>query len=193
VRAGRRAVGVGWGLVAGFLVLLDPLAAQTVLESPAFSDPNLLAAIFMPPLKPNRALDEPVTLPDSGFKATRQEFRRDLRRPPIPKDWESFDNQYAPASYPSQPTLRLMEKGMYEVNQTLYGLKLFERKVNSLLSLEWTMRELGGYDPRSKANAPDDFFDHARVKTEFNWDAPIGLYVGVRFQIKCDSIFQFWK
>ena len=86
-----------------------------------------------------------------------------------------------------------MEKGMYEVDQTLYSFKLFERKVNSLFNLEWTMRQLSDYDARSRANGLDTFFDHAKVRTDFNWDAPIGLYVGVRFQVKCNSIFQFWK
>src|ERR1051326_3965547 len=192
MRVSRTAVKVVWGFAIGLVVFASQLAAQTVLESPSFSNPNLLAAIFMPQ-KPVRMVDEPVVPSDPGFTRTRHEFRLDARKARIPADWEEFETMYGPASRPGQPTLRFMEKGMYEVNQTLYSLKLFERKINSLLSLEWTMSELGGYDSRSKANELDNFFDHARVKTEFDWDAPIGLYVGVRFQLQCDSIFQFWK
>jgi len=192
MRASRKTVVVGCGLAIGSAVFLNPLVAQTVLESPAFSDPNLMAAIFAPS-KPVRTFDEPVTRLDSEYTGMRKEFRLKPRKFPIPKNWEAFDKRFAPEKHNGKPVLQLLENGMYEVNQVVYSVKLFERNVNTLLNFEWSMRELGGYDSRTKANAPDNFFDHAKVKTEFDWDAPVGLYVGVRFQIKCHSIFQFWK
>jgi len=192
MRASRKVVAVAGGLVLSILWPSSPTNAQAVLESSSFADPNLLAAIFTPSKSERRAAE--VTAPAArDFVDVRHEFSL---RPPkyrIPENWEAFERQYAPKTDHSKPTLNLMEKGMYEVNQTLYSLKLFEKQVNSLLSFEYTMRELGGYDPRSKQNKIDDFFDHAKVKTEFDWDAPIGLYVGVKLQIQCDSIFQFWK
>jgi hypothetical protein len=192
MRASRNAVAVGCGLAIGCAAFLNQLVAQPALESPAFSDPNLMAAIFAPS-KPVRAFDEPVTRLDSDYTGLRKEFRLKPRRVAIPKDWEAFEKQFAPEQHNGRPVLQWIENGMYQVNQIVYSIKLVERNVNSLLNFEWSLHELSGYDPRTKANALDNFFDHARVKTDFDWDAPIGLYVGVRLQVKCDSIFQFWK
>ena len=188
----RAAVGVGWGLAIGLWVFLNQIVAQTVLESPAFSDPTLLAAIFVPE-KPIRSFEEAVTPPSSELTSLHHEFRLKPRRLPIPEDWEEFDRRFSPEQHSGKPTLQLLENGMYQVNQVIYSVKLFERNVNSLLNVEWSLHEISGYDSRTKANELDNVFDHAKVKTEFDWDAPVGLYVGIRFQIKCDSIFQFWK
>jgi hypothetical protein len=166
--------------------------AQTAFESPALSDPSLLAAIFAPTSRKPAATDQPVVSEKSPFGRVQREFRQPARRR-IPENWEAFEKQFAPEAHPDQPHLQLLENGLYTVNQTIYSIKLFERNINSLLNLEYSLNELRGYDARSKANELDNFFDHAKLKTEFDWDAPIGLYVGVKFQIKCDSIFQFWK
>jgi hypothetical protein len=170
------------------------VSAQTSFEAAAFSDPNLIAAIFAPPPSKQTSVPSPQDLNDRlGFPSSRKEFHARTVLPPIPEDWEAFDKQFAPHQHPGQPSLQLLENGFYEFNQTIYSIKLFERKVNSLLNFEYSLRELGAYDSRSKENAIDNVFDHAAMKTDFNWDAPIGLFVGVRFQLKCDSIFQFWK
>src|SRR5690349_6232715 len=98
MRARRKTGGVVWGLELGLLVFLNQVGAQTALEAPAFSDPNLLAAIFTPS-KPVRTADEPVTLPSSEFAETRHEFHRNHQRCPIPEDWEAFEKQYRPEGY----------------------------------------------------------------------------------------------
>lgn len=181
-------------LLVVWLTGVKAVLAQAYFDTPAFSDPNLLAAIFAPSLSKQTSLDTP-TEPDDRLSLTRS--RRHFQAPTtpvrLPADWEAFDKQFAPQPHPGQPSLQLLENGFYEVNQTIYSIKLFERKVNSLLNFEYSLRELGAYDSRSKENAIDDYFSHATVKTDFNWDAPIGVYLGVKFQIKCDSIFQFWK
>jgi hypothetical protein len=194
MRASRKSyIEVGVVAVTCFVASLS-LSAQTTLESPAFSDPHLFAAIFAPQKPaPSYVPRREADLGRSSFGRDGRDIRVNLYRPPIPKDWQAFEERFAPEQYPDQPHLQLLENGMYEFNQTLYSLKLFERDVNSLLSFEYSMRELSGYDSRSRENKLDNFFDHAKVKTEFDWDAPIGLYVGVKLQIKCDSIFQFWK
>jgi hypothetical protein len=192
MKASHEAIGVSLGLVIILLVFLNEIVAQTTLEAPVFSDPTLLAAIFVPS-KPARTFEEPVTQPNSEFTGLRQEFQFKPRRVAIPKDWQAFEKQFAPEQHNGKPALQLIENGMYQVNQLIYSVKLFERNINSLLNFEWSLHELTGYDPRTKANALDSMFDHAKVKTDFEWDAPVGLYVGVRFQLKCDSIFQFWK
>ncbi len=173
-------MGAGKGVVQG----------QT-FESHVFSDPNLLAAIFaQPPPPPSTPQPRPF-LEDNGSLTKRRGALYATR--PIPQDWEQFDREFAPQPHASPRTLDVLENGMYKVNQTVYSIKLAERKVNSMLNFEYSLHELGGYDYRSRQNAIDNFFDHATVKTDFNWDAPIGVYVGIRFQIKCESIFQFWK
>lgn len=192
MRAGRMSVVVS--VVAVVCLGVSAVRAQSSFDTPVFSDPNLLAAIFAPPPTKPSPLQVPVLTEErDGFLNSKKEFRSAYVKASIPTDWEAFDKQFAPEKHPGQPTLQLLENGFYEVNQTIYSVKLFERKVNSLLNFEYSLRELGGYDPRSKENALDTFFEHAAVKTDFNWDAPIGLYVGVKFQIKCNSIFQFWK
>jgi hypothetical protein len=154
----------------------------------------LLAAIFAPQ-KPVKTIErrQEIALERANLGRNGRDVRVNLYRPSIPENWQAFEKEFAPTQYPDQPHLQILENGLYEVNQTLYSLKLFERQVNSLLSLEYSMRDLSGYDARSKKNELDNFFDHAKFKTEFDWDAPIGLYVGVKFQVKCYSIFQFWK
>jgi hypothetical protein len=192
MRASRKFAVVLGGVILGVCLVAGRASAQAVFDSPSLADPSLIAAIFNPPKRVKPA-EEVFAFSPEDAETGRYEFRLKPRKPPLPRDWEAFDKQYAPTNETSGPTVRLLEKGLYEVNQTLYSLKLFERQVNSLLSLEYSMRELGGYDSRSKQNRLDDFFDHAKVKTEVDWDAPIGLYVGIKFQIPCDSIFQFWK
>jgi len=168
--------------------------AQTVLESQPFSDPSLLAAIFVPaPSRPENNFDRPASSDQLEVARVRREFHLPFHKPSIPKDWESFERQFAPETHKGQPTLQMVEDGMYTLNQTVYSIKLFERNVNSLLNFEWSLHELNGYDSRSRANDLDNFFDHAKLRTDFDWDAPVGIYIGVRFVIKCDSIFQFWK
>src|ERR1043166_5999803 len=125
MRASHEAVGVGGGLVIGLLVFLNQIAAQTVLESPAFSDPNLLAAIFVP-AKSIPSFDEVVTPPSSEFPSLHREFRLKPRRLPIPDDWEEFDKRFSPEQHSGKPTLQLLENGMYQVNQIIYSVKLFE-------------------------------------------------------------------
>jgi len=176
--------------IVGFATVVR---GQIVAESHAFADPNLLAAIFAPP--PTRSANTyvpPQLDIRSEMPTTKHEIRLPYRKPPIPENWEAFDKQFAPEMQ-NKRSLQILENGLYEVNQTLYSIKLFERNVNSMLNFEYKLRELGGYDSRSRLNAIDGFFDHTTVRTDFNWDAPIGLYIGVRLQIKCDSIFAFWK
>jgi hypothetical protein len=171
------------------------LSAQTSLEAPSsFPDPVLLATIFSPsPPKPTVTLDEPIGKELPSLNRLRNDISAPSYKPAIPEDWEAFDKQFAPDRVDGQPHFQFLENGMYKVNQTLYSMKLFERQVNSLLNFEYSLHEISGYDARTKANQFDNFFDHAKLKTDFDWDAPVGIYVGLRFQIKCYSIFQFWK
>ena len=179
-------------LIAGLPSLTRVVTGQIAFESPAFSDPNLLASIFTP-VRTRPSADAQVRLVERESQFGRGHHEFHLPRQAIPTSWEEFDKQFAPEQPSNKPTLHLLENGMYQANQMIYSVKLFERNVNSLLNFEWNLHEISGYDSRSKANELDNLFDHAKVKTDLNWDAPVGLYVGVRFQIKCHSIFQFWR
>lgn len=176
------------------------LAANTVTamgqtwetRDDSFASWSLASIVIPSPSKSNKAF----TSHEAGQKEdiTGEKIEFHLRKKyAIPRNWEEFDKHFAPDSRDVYTPVQWLEHGMYHVNQTLFAAELFERHVNGLLNLEYSLRELGNYDSRSEKNKLDGFFDHAKVKTDFDWDAPIGLYVGVRFQIKCDSIFQFWK
>ena len=180
-------------LVVGFYWQPEALLAQVVLESPAFSDPALLAVIFTPPSNATNIRDVPRLENVSGPARLRGDFKLSYPKAPIPENCDAFEERFGVEKQEGRPHLQLLENGMHKINETIFSIKLFERRVNSLLNLEYSLHELAGYDSRSKENELDNFFDHAKLKTDFDWDAPVGLYVGLRFQIKCYSIFQFWK
>ena len=193
MRASRQCVVVVFFLAVGFGGKTTELSAQTVLESPAFSDSRLLAAIFASP--PSRPTSSDEVPPVEGLEPVRlrKDFELPYRKARVPDDWDAFEKQFGVVKHEGNTHLQILEDGMYKVNETIFSIKLFERRVNSLLNLEYSFHELTGYDSRSKDNEIDNFFDHAKLKTDFDWDAPVGLYVGLRLQIKCYSIFQFWK
>src|ERR1051326_4597807 len=96
------------------------VSAQTSFEAAAFSDPNLIAAIFAPPPSKQTSVPSPQDLNDRlGFPSSRKEFHARTVLPPIPEDWEAFDKQFAPHQHPGQPSLQLLENGFYEFNQTI--------------------------------------------------------------------------
>lgn len=194
MKANCKFVAVLGGLCLGCGDLTMAGSPNTSIESSSIADPNILAAIFTPaPSQTTPTLARPVAPDPVGPADTTQVFQLPVYRTQIPRDWEDFDKKFSPEQHPGQPALQLLENGLYQVNQTIFSVKLFERKVNSMMNFEYTLSDIAGYDSRTKANRIDSFFSNASLKSDFNWEAPVGLYVGFRFEIRCNSIFQFWK
>ena len=64
------------------------------IETPAFSDPNLLAAIFAPPpAKPAPDFTPPLEVSRAELPYARHEFHLPYVKRPIPETWDAFEKQ----------------------------------------------------------------------------------------------------
>jgi hypothetical protein len=146
-------------------------------------DPNVMAAIFPPSsasIEPHPTYDGSGAEFSGSGRISRKTPILSEKRPPLPKDWESFDKQYAPEQKIGHPIVSVLENGTYQVDELLYSIKLLEKQLN----VEYRLNNLEDYDPRTKANAFDNILNQTSMKTDVRVDTPIGAYVGVRMVIK---------
>src|ERR1043166_1458727 len=96
-------------LVVGFADKTTELFAQTVLESPAFSDPSLLAAIFASP--PSRVTSTPEVPPIESLEPVRlrRDFELPYRKARIPDDWDAFERQFGVEKHEGSAHLQILE------------------------------------------------------------------------------------
>lgn len=169
-------------------------SADAMLESPSPVTPAVMAAIFpAPPSRSAISPDRSYALDQSSPGSATRGFERPVYKLQLPHDWEEFEDRFAREEHPGQPTLELLGNGIYHINEMLFSVKLFERNVNSMMNFAYTLHEIAGYDSSARANRSGGFLNNASVKSDFKWDVPVQLYVGLRFEIRCSSVFQFWK
>src|SRR5947207_2819330 len=119
MKASRKLAVVVTSLVVGFAIRG---VAQTLFETHAFSDANLIAGIFAPPPpKPGPDFRPPLGEGRAELPYARHEFHLPHEKPPIPENWNAFEKQFAREEHKGQPSLQLLENGLYQVNQTLYS------------------------------------------------------------------------